>query len=394
VQKVLAVKTLSRSQLATLRRRLLAHYDSERRDLPWRRTTDPYRILVSEVMLQQTTVAAVIPYYESFLRRFPSLEALAAASEEDVLASWAGLGYYARARRLQQACREVLSRHGGRFPGRYDELMGLPGVGPYTAGAVASIAFRQPEPVLDGNVQRVLSRLLGRCGMGSAQRRQLLEVARRLVHGVRPGDLNQSLMELGATVCTPRQPRCNACPVARSCAGRRSGRPEDYPGTASRPAPEQRRGVALVVRDARGRVHLVRRPPGPLLPGLWELPGLSGFEADALDPHPSRVRARVAAQLGREVRLGAELARVHHTVLNRRVELRVREARFAPGTSRRPSRPDVQAVHPGRDPLPALSAACRKSLTAVGLLSSPIGSPRIDGDRMRHSPGGDGGGQP
>jgi A/G-specific adenine glycosylase len=344
-------------------------------------------------MLQQTTVAAVIPYYESFLRRFPRLESLAAATEEEVLASWAGLGYYGRARRLQQACRQVVTSHGGRFPRRYEDLLTLSGVGPYTAGALASIAFQQPQPVLDGNVVRVLSRLLGLRGAGGARRRYLREVAGRLVAGPRPGDLNQALMDLGATICRPTRPQCAGCPLSRSCVGRRSGQPELYPGRAARPETRTAEGVALIIHDSRNRILLVRRPTGSLMAGLWDLPGLDGLESDPIAPHPSRVRARAAAQLGRGVRLGPRLAVVRHAILNRRIEMSVRAGRFAPGTGRRPPRPDVRAVHPGREPIPALTAACRKCLAAVGLLPAQVGSPRNHGDRMRHLPGGARGGQ-
>jgi A/G-specific adenine glycosylase len=206
---------------AALRRRLLAWYDAGHRELPWRfpqHGADPYRVWLAEVMLQQTQVRAAIPYYARFLARYPSLEALAAAREEDVLALWSGLGYYARGRNLLAAARVAVARHGG-LPASLDALRALPGFGPYTAGAVASIAFAIPAAAVDGNVTRVLARLFLVEGdpADAPVRARLSELAGALVDPARPGDLNQALMDLGATVCTARNPRCPGCPLARMC---------------------------------------------------------------------------------------------------------------------------------------------------------------------------------
>ena len=205
---------LAAARRDAVRRRLLAWYATTRRDLPWRRTADPYRIWLSEAMLQQTRVETVIPYYERFLSRFPTPRALACADEQDVLRAWAGLGYYARARNLKRAAELIVRDHDGRIPSEPDALSSLPGVGRYTVGAITSIAFGKRAPVVDGNVSRVLSRLEAVRAPASAW---LWDLAGRLVPPDAPGDFNQAVMELGATVCTPRAPSCPRCPLASSC---------------------------------------------------------------------------------------------------------------------------------------------------------------------------------
>ncbi|MEZ4425760.1 MAG: A/G-specific adenine glycosylase [Gemmatimonadota bacterium] len=254
---------------AALRARLLAWYDRARRDLPWRRTSDPYRVWVSEVMLQQTRVETVIPYYERWLERFPTVSALATADLDDVLPLWKGLGYYSRARNLHRAAQAVLERHGGEVPAEPDALRALPGVGAYTAGAVASIAFGRPEPLVDGNVRRVLSRWYDLEAPGD---REVWALARDLVDPERPGDFNQALMELGATVCTPRAPRCEGCPVEGSCLARARGTVELRPPPRKRGPVPHVHVLSLVVWTAEARTLLVQRPERGLLAGLWEFP--------------------------------------------------------------------------------------------------------------------------
>ena len=255
------------------RQALLAHYDRAARDLPWRRDRDPYRILVSEFMLQQTRVETVVRYYGPWLERFPSLLALAEASEDEVLKAWEGLGYYRRARNLHQAARIIVESHSGSVPTDLEALRALPGVGEYTTGAVASIAFDVPTPAVDGNVRRVLARFFDEERPDPAWLRR---VAREILSRDRPGDWNQALMELGATVCKPRSPRCDRCPVSRWCSAYALGTVDERP--ASPPRREIKKSVVtLAVFHCRGEVFLQRRPESGLLAGLWAFPE-SGHE--------------------------------------------------------------------------------------------------------------------
>lgn len=278
-----------------LRRALLAHYDAVRRDLPWRGEEDPYRVWVSEVMLQQTRVDTVIPYYRRWLERFPDVEALAAAEEDDVLLAWQGLGYYRRARGLHAGARVVRERHGGTVPSDLAALRALPGVGAYTAGAVASIAFGRVVGAVDGNVRRVLARLADRPRPTPGW---LSAAAQALVDPERPGDWNQALMELGATVCAPRRPRCGACPLSAWCAARAAGTEEARPAPAARrTVPAEERAVAVVV-NAVGHGLVVRRPREGLLAGMWMFP-----DAVMSEGVPDVVRAARGAARGAGVTL-------------------------------------------------------------------------------------------
>jgi A/G-specific adenine glycosylase len=272
------------------RRALLEHYDRYQRRLPWRGETDPYRILVSEVMLQQTRVETVLGYYEPWLRRFPDLESLASADPDEIIEAWEGLGYYRRARNLHRAARLVRERPDGALPSTYAELKELPGLGEYTAGAVASIAFGEVVPAADGNVRRVLSRLFDEPDPKPAW---LRDTAAALVDPARPGDWNQALMELGATICTPRGPRCARCPVADRCRARAAGTQEERPAPAPRRAP--RRAVfAVAVVHRGGRVLLERRPPDGLLGGMWSFPEVEV----ATDRDATTAVAAIGARLG------------------------------------------------------------------------------------------------
>ena len=251
-----------------LRAAVLDHYDRAARDLPWRRDTDPYRVLVSEVMLQQTRVETVKRFYGPWLERFPTVSDLALAEEDDVLKRWEGLGYYRRARNLHGAAKVVREYHDGVLPEEYEQLLKLPGVGEYTAGAVASIAFNQAVPAVDGNVRRVLSRLFD---VAEPKARWLRDVAASLVENSRPGDWNQAVMELGATICTPRTPKCGACPVAGWCAALAAGTVPDRPAkTKGRAIPEATFVLTVVHRDE--RVLLVKRPDDGLLASMWAFP--------------------------------------------------------------------------------------------------------------------------
>jgi A/G-specific adenine glycosylase len=348
---------------AALRRQLLAWYRASRRDLPWRRTRDPWAILVSELMLQQTRVDTVIPYYERFLARFPDAASLARAPQGDVLSLWAGLGYYGRARSLHRAAQQIVRDHAGALPADAGALRVLPGVGRYTAGAVASIAFGRPEPAVDGNVTRVLSRLRGIDGdVGDpAVIRRLWQEAEALACGPSPGEVNQGLMELGATVCAPRAPRCPACPWRRSCRAHRDGNAESLPVKRRRSAPRDVEAVAGVI-ERRGRWLMVQRPPTGLLGGLWELPGGDCRPGEA----PARALARsLRERVGLSIRRAEASGEVMHAFTHLRLRLHVFRCGAAPG---RVTRADFAAhrwLSPARiDALP-LGGPTRKALALL-----------------------------
>jgi A/G-specific adenine glycosylase len=323
-------------------RRLLAWYGRNARDLPWRLDRDPYRVWISEVMLQQTRVSTAAPYFERFLERFPTLDHLAEAHPDEVLKVWEGLGYYARARRLSEAARAL--RAGGGFPAQAAALQRIPGFGPYTAGAVASIAFGLPEPVLDGNVRRVWCRLfaLGEPD-GRSLRERLWDLSRRAVEAGPPGDVNQALMELGATVCAPRKPSCDACPLRDLCVAAGEGRAEAYPALrAKKVLPEWRVAVALLWRGERFLVAQ-RRPEG-LLGGLWELPG---GKVEAGETPEQALAREIAEELGTSVLAVAELPCVKHAYSHFKVDLRPFDCRLERGA------PEPKSDRPLRWILPA-----------------------------------------
>ena len=309
-----------------LTRRLLRWFDREKRSLPWRGTRDPYRIWVSEIMLQQTTVAAVLGRYDDFLRRFPTLSALARASEEQVLAAWSGLGYYSRARNLRLAARRIVAEHGGKLPRDPAKLTRLPGFGEYTAAAVASIAYGVPAPAADANVTRVISRVFALPGMAGSgpHRGAVTGLLAGLIPQGRPGDFTAALMDLGQLVCTPRKPACPRCPLSASCAARDRD-PERFPRKRSKP---RVKGSHLAVAEARrtGRVLLVKRP-GSLLARMWRHPFGEGRT-------PAEARRRLESELSR---LGLALVSktprgsARHTMVNRRFSIHI----YTAGASRR-----------------------------------------------------------
>ena len=334
-----------------LRRSLLRWFSRSKRPLPWRRTRDAYAIWVSEMMLQQTTVATVIPYYERFLKRFPDLASLAASEEGQVLALWSGLGYYSRARNLRQAARQVLEDHRGRFPTDLHTAMGLPGVGRYTASAVTSMAYGTPAAVVDGNVRRVLSRLhAARLGESDAQAK-----AQSLLSTRSPGAWNEAIMELGALVCTPRNPRCEACPIASQCLGRE--RAEHWSGgKPRRPAIPTVVEMALVERG--NRILLARNPEGGLMGGLYELPhgGLPRRNAP-MESLRDRYRGTLRVDAGVAFTF-------RHSVTRHRIEASVFRARLRGGR-----RPAGAAFHTIAEALGLpLGGLTRKALAISGLL--------------------------
>jgi A/G-specific adenine glycosylase len=266
------MKEFTPHRLRRFRGALLGWYQANKRPLPWRLTKDPYRVWISEIMLQQTRVAAVIPYYERFLTRFPNPATLAAASDDDLLSAWAGLGYYSRARNLRAAARSITAA--GRFPDSYDAILALPGIGPYTAAAVASICFGIPCAVLDGNVARVLARLSADKGdvQSSSTRNRLQLAAQMLLNVQNPADHNQAVMELGATICIPRDPKCNICPVSSDCSAYSSGLERELP-IKRRKAEIRRQKRTLLVAIRNGNILLWQRAhDAAMLGGFWELP--------------------------------------------------------------------------------------------------------------------------
>lgn len=309
------------NQKIALRRKLLRWYNTHRRQLPWRDSHDPYRICVSEVMLQQTRVQAVIPYYEKFLSLFPDVQTLAASEERALLACWSGLGYYSRARNLRKAAQQMVRDWGGQFPKDYAEALRLPGVGDYTARAVLSIAYGIPLAVLDGNVARVLSRLYARKEdfRSHAGKEKFLRLADSLLAPRRPGDFNQALMELGATVCLPAQPRCGECPLQRHCLAYAREEVDKYPPPRRTAKPRVRRFVAALVQDSAGRCLLVRRPrSAPWMGGFWELPM---WEQDGPDPPPLEIHC-----IPKEaIVLGRLLGRLRHSITSNHLRINVHE---------------------------------------------------------------------
>lgn len=312
--------------------RLLAWFDEHRRDLPWRRCRDPYRIWVSEVMLQQTVVAAVVGHYERFLARFPTLGALAGAQEQEVLRLWEGLGYYRRARDLLRSARTLHERHGGTFPNSPDGLEGLPGMGQYTRNAVLSQAFGLRLPVVEANSQRVLSRLFGREAPPTEgpARRWLWRAAGEMMPAARAGDFNQAMMELGALVCTPAAPRCGECPLSTRCEAFRQGRQGEIPARPVRRAPTPVSEAAVVVRRG-DKVLIVQRPAtASRWAGLWEFPRGERLPEESAE---SAAR-RLALESGVQAEAGEPLTTIRHGVTRFAITLACVEADYRSGEFR------------------------------------------------------------
>ncbi len=321
---------LDRGWVARVRGRLVAWYAEARRDLPWRADRDAYRILVSEMMLVQTTVAAVVPYFERFLGRFPTVLALAEADEADVLKAWEGLGYYRRARQLHAAARAIVAEHGGAIPDDLDAVRALPGVGRYIAGAVVSFAFDRRAPIVEANTQRVLARLLAWQAdlKSSASQARFWQAAERLVPPRDAGTFNQAFMELGALICTPRTPRCLVCPVSSECRARALGLQDVLPVTSPRPAPlAVAESCALVVRE--GRLLIVQRGPGRLWEHLWEFPTVHRAGADPAFRsfgEPVDLSEGVRRLTGVQARIGPVVQALRFGVTKHRVELNAHQA--------------------------------------------------------------------
>jgi A/G-specific adenine glycosylase len=353
-------------RLVAFRRKLLAWYRAHRRDLAWRHSRDPYHIWVSEIMLQQTRVEQMGEYFARFLRAFPTVQDLAGASEEQVLKAWEGLGYYARARNLHKAAVQIAAR-GGQLPDTYEGLLELPGIGPYTAAAVSSIAFDRDHAVLDGNVERVLCRLLRveEDPRKTAVKTALIAAGEQLLAPGRAGDFNQAMMELGARVCTPVRPRCEECPVREGC--RAFGELED-PALLPRKSPRKARPhyqVAAGLIWKKGRLLIAQRPSEGLLGGLWEFPGGKQEEGESLEECLVR---EIREELAVEIEVGVCLARVEHGFTHFRITLHAFGARYLSGEPQALGCAAWRWARPGELGRYAFSRADRRVIEELGLL--------------------------
>jgi len=325
---------LQASKVRKLVPALLTWFNQNARDLPWRRTRDPYAIWISEIMLQQTQVKTVIPYWERWMRELPTIQSVAKVSPAKLHKLWEGLGYYARVRNLQKAAQQIIAQHNGKFPKNFDDILELPGIGRYTAGAIASIAFNQPRPILDGNVIRVLTRIFG-IGTDPREKKtnarlwqlagELVDHASRTTHHVAPcSHLNQSLMELGALICTPRSPNCVVCPVQKLCVARKENRQDQLPNLSKRAAATERRFLAfVVVRD--GKFLVRQRPARVVNAHLWEFPNV---EAGARLAEPQHATAR-APQL--RTTSNKPLCIIKHSITRYRITLEAWRAELTNG---------------------------------------------------------------
>ncbi len=311
---------VSEENIRQLRHQLLAWYVSHGRDLPWRRSRDPYQIWISEIMLQQTQVKTVIPYYERWLQAMPTVATLAIADQQTVLKLWEGLGYYARARNLHRAAQQMMAKYGGEFPPNLTGALALPGIGRTTAGGILSAAFNLPTAILDGNVKRVLARLVALPAVPNQALSQLWALSEQLLDPQQPRDFNQAIMDLGATVCTRHRPACLICPWQTHCAAYNQNAVTDFPMTSPRqPLPHKQIGVA-VITDDQGRILIDRRKQAGLLGGLWEFPGGKIEPNESVEACISR---EIKEELGIEIEVGTRLITIEHAYTHFKVTLNV-----------------------------------------------------------------------
>lgn len=319
---------LSSSIIEELRRSLLTWYRENGRNLPWRNYRDPYPIWVAEIMLQQTQVKTVIPYYERWLAQFPTVEKLAAADLQQVLKAWQGLGYYARARNLHRASEAIVRHHGGVFPNQLEDVLALPGIGRTTAGGILSAAFNQPVSILDGNVKRILARLIALQVPPAKATKQLWLLSDTLLDPEQPRDFNQALMDLGATLCTPQNPACNRCPWIDRCQAYNLGIQSDLPmREPNSPLPHKLIGVAVIWND-QGNILIDRRPQKGLLGGLWEFPGGKIEPGETVE---DCIKREILEELGIEIEVGDHLITIDHAYTHFRVTLTVHHCRHKGG---------------------------------------------------------------
>ncbi len=350
-------------QYAQIRTALLGWFAENAQDLPWRRTKNPYAIWVSEIMLQQTQVQTVVPYYQRFLSRFPTVAHLVCARLDTVMKQWEGLGYYSRARNLHQAAKQIVTHFGGHLPATREELLTLPGIGRYTAGAIASIAFGKREPLVDGNVTRVLCRVFRIKGSpkDSAIQKRIWSLAEDLVPEGHAGQFNQALMELGREVCRPRNPDCETCPLNRLCEARLRGEQNSLPlRTRKKPLPFHTVAVGVIYRKS--RILIDQRKPAGLLGGLWEFPGGKKRHDESLT---AALRREVREELAITVRVGRLLTVVDHTYSHFRVRIHAFECTYVSGVPRCLACADFKWVRPGDLGRYAFPAANRKIIKTL-----------------------------
>ena len=314
-----------------LSRQLLAWYRRNQRALPWRETCDPYRIWISEIMLQQTQVDTATPYYHRFLKAFPTVSSLARAPLQDVLKAWENLGYYSRARNIHVAARMIVDKFGGQIPDNLEGIKTLPGIGQYTAGAILSIAYGQAHPAVDGNVRRILCRLfaIAKPVNNTREQKQLQKLAASLIPVKHPGDFNQAMMDLGAMICRAKNPDCSRCPVACNCQARLHDLQNVLPITGKTPAIPHRLAAAAVIHNSKGKLLVVQRPTSGLLASLWKLPG--GFIKD-VESMENSLKHSVKEELGISIRPGRHLASVNHTYTHFRITLQAYKCDLPKGT--------------------------------------------------------------
>jgi len=357
------------SRKRSITRRLLTWYDGEKRDLPWRKTHRPYRIWIAEIMLQQTQVDTVVPFYRRFLKAFPTLKVLANASFDEVLKAWENLGYYSRARNLHAAARMMVEKFRGRFPRTRDEILSLPGIGPYTAAAILSIAFGAPVAAVDGNVRRVIARLFALTDPSDrpGTQKKIETLAASLIPPHRPGDFNQALMDLGATICMPKVPRCVRCPVRGLCMARSKGLQDRLPLRAPRnPLPQRDMAAAVITKGL--RVLLVQRPRRGLLGGLWKFPGGMKEKGETLE---SSLIRNVRQEIGAGIQIEGKLAALKHAYSHFRVTLHAFRCRISDGRPRALGCPALTWARAAELPGFALSKADRDLIRLIFVSDSP-----------------------
>ncbi len=336
---------MTKTQATKIQQALLRWLRANARDLPWRRTNDPYAVWVSEIMLQQTQVATVINYFNRFMKRFPTAEKLARAKQDTVLKLWEGLGYYSRGRNLHKAAKIIVKDYGGQLPDTVEELQKIPGIGRYTAGAIASIAFNKPAPILDGNVIRVLCRVfrIKDNPKDTATKKQLWELAEQLVHTKQPGDFSEAMMELGATVCTPQKPLCQSCPLQKSCAAFKHSEQETLPLKQKKALlPHYTIVVGVVFKN--GKVLIDKRRQNALLGGLWEFPGGKKKKSESFK---AAVTREVKEETSIEITVGKRLCIVKHTYSHFKITLHAYLCEHKSGTAKTLGCDAVKWIAPG-----------------------------------------------